>query len=431
MLLENTLLAVGEDLTESTGSKAMIAALDLNGTLVAWDPIDLPGIHRARSICPTPDGGCFVAGDSRPTDETPWSSAWYKFDSSGALEDHNTLPPLNEKNVARAVCRFPQESSGGYMIAGAIENQFGLTRLSADLDTVWVRNWPLIEGFDGIAYDVKISNDGNILACGQLYHDNFEWTSRHHLMMKVTPDGDSLWTHRNYDARLFAMNEYPDGRIVATGEYQEAYLPVHIISADGLELNYFQFASPTQNAKGRDITLLDGGDMLISGSWQTGPGQLDAFLLRLDATGQERWFQTFDLCGMDVPHACIPDPQGGYIMAGGCSPANDAFVLRTESDETAVHPPSQPFPAQKNPLRMVRSQPHGVGTVELQLPQSSHCTLKLYTLKGQFAGEVYSGWLAGGNHHLQIALEQQASGFYVLQAQIGTELFARGFHITK
>ncbi len=413
---EGTILAAGEAVDPENGDlDAFLLALDLNGDTLWTRFHGGSADDRARAVCASGDGGFMIVGDTRPAENDAWDIVLFRTDEDSHLLWTAVVGGPGE-DLGRSICPVGDDQGGGFALAGTLGDDFAVFRIDADGDTLWTRSWRRLPGFKGIASSIRPCADGGFILAGQTYYDDFEWTSRYHLLMKIDQQGDSVWAHERYDSRLFAVVESQEGGFAALGEYQDAYMPLHRFSGSGEELWYQQYGSASENMMGRDIIEMDGGDFILTGRWQTGPGQMDAFLMRTDSAGEEAWLQAVPFCGMDAAYTCLSDGMGGFLLAGGCSPAEEGYIVRTGPDAASAVSRSgfagpgiltlSAAPNPFNPSTLIR----------LRTLRGGMFTVDLFDIRGALVRRLLADRLGAGVHELLFAGSDLPSGVYVLRA---------------
>ncbi|MED5374160.1 MAG: hypothetical protein VX899_24295 [Myxococcota bacterium] len=94
------------------------------------------------------------------------------------------------------------------------------------------------------------------------------------------------------------------------GRYQEAL----VMSLRDQGPSWFQvLGAGGDQDRPTAVTALDDGFMVTGGTWSTGAGQNDMWLLRLDAAGQLEWQRTYGLYDRDLARGYVPNTEGGLV----------------------------------------------------------------------------------------------------------------------
>jgi hypothetical protein len=364
----------------------------------------------------TADNNLILVGDTRVSSEDSWNIFWVEVNAAGEVINESILES-NTVDQARSVAVIPEHAGGGFIIAGSVDNNFSVIRIDSTGEISWNSSIQMHSGYDGIASSIIPSIDGSFIVAGQSYHDNFEWTSRYHLICKMDLEGDTLWTHQNYDARLFAVCELENGDILATGEYQDAYMPIHRLTAAGEEIWYQQYGTASQNMMARDVIQSDDGNIVLCGRWQTGPGQMDAFLLKIDEDGEQLWLGDYDVCGIDIAYSLTQISDGSYCIAGGCTPANDAFCLKTLGENSSIASADlKDFVVQDFEIEVSPNPFNPSTTIRLSIANDEDLHIALYNLKGEMLSIIHSGLLRKGVTRFNVDFSNLNSGIYFVNA---------------
>ena len=369
---------------------------------------------KAQAICAAADGGFIIAGDSEEINGFR-DGLVLNIDSEGTLLWQKRLGWVEQEDFLRAVVPLPD---GDFALAGTFHDQCLLARLDQSGDTLWTRRWDLRTGYTDLAHSLELTDDGGFLIGGQSYHDNYEWIDRYRQLIRTDSAGNLLWWDENYDGRYYAAIELADGNLAVAGEYQAAYLYLARFDSDGGLIWSHIYGTATYNMIGFDMAETASGDLIVVGKEQTGPGLMDAVLLRVDAEGEELWRLQYDLAGMDSGHALAILPDNSYLLAGGSQPGGDAFLIHTGTDSpqavASVRSASlaaiYEFSAYPNPCNPDLS-------IVFRLAAPGHSRVELFNLQGQHVAELAEGVLGAGVHRYQLQTDALASGIYFVSVQ--------------
>jgi len=185
-----------------------------------------------------------------------------------------------------------QTSDGGYIVAGSTKS-FGAGYYDAwvlKLDSTGDVSWQKSYGGDksDYAYSIQQTTDGGYIVAGRTKSfgagDNDIW------ILKLESNGNVSW-QKTYGGRDY------------------------------------DFADSIQQTS-------DGG-YIVAGSTQSfGAGYYDAWVLKLDSTGDVSWQKTYGGSNLDYAHSIQQTTDGGYILAGYSFSAgdNDILILKLESN---------------------------------------------------------------------------------------------------
>lgn len=299
-------------------------------------------------------------------------------------------------------------AAGGWIATGERDAQALLARLDSLGDTLWTRSFEFFPGYEDVFYDVAELSDGRLVACGQTYHDWIEWTSRYAVLAWFSSAGELLDIYNPYDAQMLALDVMEDGRVVVTGDYQFAYLPVWICQ-DSQAIVYRQFGTMDRNLMGYDVRACPEGGLALAGRWQTAAGEMANLLMRLDADGQEQWRAAYDICGIDIAQGLARLGDGSYRLVGSCLPSRTAYLLATTSEWGVSVPPSR-APASHS----ITIRPTGAGVrIEWAGNAGAPQALRICNLLGQTIRDLNLSPSSAGQ--LLIPLTGLPAGNYLMQ----------------
>ncbi len=163
---------------------------------------------------------------------------------------------------------------------------------SDDVET-WLKTF---EGVDyGAFFDVTLAGDDGLLAVGTTYHPLTTTTRGDVLVAMLTLDGELIW-EKTYggDATEQAF------RVEATG---------------------------------------DGGFLVLAETDSFGAGERDLYLLKLNASGDLAWAETYGGSGTEWANDLIRTSDGGYLLVGetdSFGESFDAYVVKVDESGTVL-----------------------------------------------------------------------------------------------
>jgi hypothetical protein len=259
------------------------------------------GSGTPLSMVRTPDGGYAIAGFFPNGDH---DAMVIKIDAMGNVQWNKPFGG-NGDDILNSIALSPD---GGYMVSGrTTTNQNGdvgvnrgqadawVVKLNANGDKVWSKN------FGGTGWDnpnsiVAIPGGGYALA-GYTETNN---------------NGDVGPIKGLYDVWLFKMDESGNllwSKTFGGSGYDQAY---SVVSAEG---GGFVVASTTTSNNSGDVG--------------TRYGSVDAWVLKLDATGNILWNKLFGGSKADELVQIVPTPDNGFILAGNTDSYNSGDVGET------------------------------------------------------------------------------------------------------
>ena len=290
----------------------------------------------------TTDGGYVIAGYTRSFGAGNRDVWVVKTDSFGYVEWSNTFGGIND-DVAYSI---KQTSDGGYIIAGST-NSFGYGSIDAYLLKInsngyesWSQSFGSVE--DDIAKSVIATIDGGYIIAGYSDPDGSGLTDC--LLVKADSLGNEIWNYTYGGAFLekaqVICEAIDGGYIIAahrynnSGESDDIY--VFKINNEGYEVwqeTYYLFGD--QNIS--DIIITNDNCYLISGvSYTQGANTYDGLLIKINADGNEIWFQYYgNDSGDDMIYSIQNSHDNGYYFAGETESFgagnNDFWLSKTDS----------------------------------------------------------------------------------------------------
>jgi len=329
------------------------------------------GISRASDIKQTGNGGFIVVGVTAPLSGGTWDAWLLKVDANGN-EIWNKSFGGSGNDEAYSVI----ESKEGYMIAGSTQHwdgmdyDFWLIKTDRDGNEIWNKTYG--EKGDDIAEKIIQTNDGGYAIVGYTYSFNtpgdpdilvvktdgkgeLQWykvlggnktedgndiieTDDGYLvsgitysyetrggwdtwLVKIDKDGNEVW-NKTYGWWDFEWNAYviriDDGYMIAgytlstPTEWGDAYLIK--VDKDGNEVWSKKYGGQDSDQV-YDFKKTEDGYILAGGTHTYSIGDFDAWLLKVDANGNEIWNKSFGGRGADGVNSVVV-LNGSYVMAG-------------------------------------------------------------------------------------------------------------------
>jgi hypothetical protein len=250
-----------------------------------------------------------------------------------------TYGELSYNDVAYSI---EGHSLGGYALCGytksygAGKTDVFLLATDADGDTLWIRAYGGSNNDSGACLR-RTSDDGYVVVGRTL---SFGAGSYDFYVIKTDSNGDSLWT-RTYGGSGWDETRYveqtSDGCFVIVGVSSsfepggDAYIVKIDASGDTLWTRSY-------GGSGYDcfncVKEADNGDLIMAGFTSSfGAVGYDAYLVRTDANGDSLWMRTYGGDFIDKVQSVCETADGGYILGGYTQPpaGNLAYVIRTDA----------------------------------------------------------------------------------------------------
>jgi len=301
-----------------------------------------------HSVQQTTDGGYIVTGYTHEDSSNGVSNVFLiKTDGSG-IEQWNKIFGENTNNTAYSV---QQTADGGYIIAGSTGNGANslwdgsdvyLIKTDGNGDSLWTKTFNSSNLSDSItvsnyAYSVQQTTDGGYIITGLCNPDYQSGETYFSFLLKVDGNGVEQWNQKLSDTYIAkSVKQTTDGGyIIAVSNgvhssfmHPESYDEGILIKTDAQgneqwkktfpqDLERILFYSVDQTADGGYI-ISGETDSIINGI------QMDNWLIKTDAQGNEQWSQLFEGHGGKDAHQTT---DGGYIILGGSN-----WISQSQSD---------------------------------------------------------------------------------------------------
>ena len=296
--------------------------LDADGAFLAQHAYGGSGIDRLNGLVTTMDGGALLVGTTNSNDgdvsglHGSASDAWVlKVDSMGSIQWQRLLGGISNDEASSAL----QVSDGGFIVLGAANSSDGdvsghhgapsmadlwVIKLDSSGELLWQHSFGGTSNDRGLS--INPTGDGGFIVAGQTY----------------SSDGDVTGAHGQSDAWVLKLDSVGDL------EWQRAY--------GGSSTDLANVA----------LQLPDGGYVVagatssMDGDVFGGHGALDAWVLRLDATGAILWQRILGGSGSEAFNSMSLELDGGLVLAGQTSSSNgnvgqlhgaqDAWVVKLD-----------------------------------------------------------------------------------------------------
>jgi hypothetical protein len=254
-------------------------------------------VDRAYSVQQTGDGGYIITGSTSSYGAGDYDVYLIKTDASG-IEQWSQTFGGNQHDYARSV---QQTEDGGYIIAG-YTSSYGAGNSDVWLiktDASGIEQWT--QTFGGSSRDygesVQQTDDGGYIIAGSV--ESWGLDSSDVYLIKTDASGIEQWSQTFGEIGLMLLDY------------------------------------------GHSVQQTGDGGYIIAGSTQSyGAGNFDVWLIKTDASGIEKWSQTFGGSSIDYGHSVQQTDDGGYIIAGYTlsygAGSFDVWLIRLETDMTVI-----------------------------------------------------------------------------------------------
>jgi hypothetical protein len=272
-------------------SDAYLVKLDANGNLQWTKTIGGKEFEDGYALIQTADGGYAIAGQTNSFGAGGYDVYLVKLDANGNLQWTKTIGGKKDDVGLMALI---QTSDGGYAIAGAT-NSFG------------ARN--------GDVYVVKLDANGNL-----------QWTK--------TIGG------KKEDLGLSLIQTSDGGYAIAGGtrSFGAGNEDVYVVKLDAHgKLQWTKtIGGPKRDWGNSLIQTADGGYAIAGSTFSFGAGQLDIYVVKLDANGNLQWTKTIGGKDWDAGISLIQTSDGGYAIVGHTKSfgagGEDVYLVKLDAD---------------------------------------------------------------------------------------------------
>jgi len=294
------------------------------------------GADYGHSVVQTSDGGYAIAGNTQGSSgDTDHDFLLIKTDPQGNVEWKNTYGGSGTEQLYQVIAT----SDGGYALAGYT---FSYAAGKADFwlvktDAAGEMEWSQVYGGEKyeIPYSVVATSDGGYALAG--FTASFGAGRGDFWLVKTDSSGKMEWSQSyggNRHDWASSLLETPDGGYAIAGEtdsFSDGGFDVWLIKTDAYgNMEWSQVYERTINhdfiVLMRYCTLvrtLDGGYAIAArkqgsgtGSFGSGTGNYDFWLIKTDEQGNMEWNQTYGDGTNEEVTSMVAASDGGYVMAG-------------------------------------------------------------------------------------------------------------------
>ncbi|MCG3165189.1 MAG: hypothetical protein POELPBGB_00951 [Bacteroidia bacterium] len=301
------------------------------------------GMNGGLALESTSDGGFIGTGQHESSGAGSCDLYVYKVNSCGDPEWFKTYGSGAEDGGKW----IEQTPDGGYIIsglshfgAGAYDNW--LMKLDASGNIVWNK----LYGGGGNDYGlyVNTTSDGGYIMSG--FFENLAYGATDISLIKTDAAGNTQWV-KVYGGAGSDWGDYveqtPDGGYIITG-YTDSYgaggPDVYVLKVDAAgnlqwSKTYGTAGDDSQPWGNLAYITSDGGYIISSHTNGSGAGNFDYWVLKLDVAGNVEWSKTYGGAGEESSRHIEPTPDGGYIVGGYASSwgagSMDAYVVKIDA----------------------------------------------------------------------------------------------------
>jgi hypothetical protein len=291
----------------SFSSDAWVIKLDPHGN-IQWQKRYGGNLNDViYSIEQTQDGGYIMAGETNAA--LPFLGLFWvvKLNANGEIQWQKTY------NQGRAHS-IQQTFEGGYVATGMNMGRAWVVKLDANGSIQWQKKYGGIRG--DVAQTVQQTSEGGYIVAGMMKGE--VW------VLKLNSAGETQWqkTYGNscVDANFSIQQTQEGGYILAsvsltfgTGNTDIWILKLNAEGEIEWQKTYggsgFELAHSIQKTQ-------DGGYMVVGWTDSFGSGNIDAWLLKLNPKGEIEWQKAYGSSGVDLATSINPTQDGGYVVVG-------------------------------------------------------------------------------------------------------------------
>jgi hypothetical protein len=274
-----------------------------------------------RAIIELSNGGYICAGNTSITGNEYGDLLLIKINQSGEQEwMHNlSFSPSDRANM------LLEETDTGIIIAGTTISTINgskdvlIVKTNQSGHVEWYRNYGNDE--DQEAHYIHKLNDNSYVICGQSVEQNTGFNML--LIMKLDIDGNELWSNTyggNGDDFGYSVIEENDGSLLVTGMTKSSgdlNGDAWLLKIDSSGNEYWR---KTYGGTSKDLTRhfigTSDGYILIGNTTSYGSGNDDIFVIKVDLDGNQEWSNTYGGVGTDIGRKIINYNNEGYALIG-------------------------------------------------------------------------------------------------------------------
>jgi hypothetical protein len=299
--------------------------------------------EKANNVQPISTGGYLLAGSASDGGTNP-DVFLVRTDEWGDTLWTRTYPRTWSSRAQAAL-----EIADGFIIAGFAVTSTGpsrtdilLMKINDQGDTLWTKTYGTSNNEQ--AFDIKITNDGGYIVCGQSDEPNGRMN---YYLVKTNSMGDSIWTRKHglpnqEKAYAKAVHQTTEGGYLIAGYVDDYTIGtgngfIYLVITDSLGLldttRVYNFPTKEQIYDAQGIS--DG--YVIAGHIENiGAGGWDMFLMKTDELGDSLWTCTYGDSMEERGYGVEQTLDGGFILAGMTrslgAGSSDYYLIRTDNN---------------------------------------------------------------------------------------------------
>jgi len=301
---------------------ALIVKLDSSGNISWSKTIGGTYADYISSIQQTSDGGYIIGEYTGSFGVGNLDALIVKLDSSGNISWSKTIGGTN----ADFIYSIQQTSDGGYIIGGYTYSfgAVGYDALIVKLDSSGNISWSKTIGGTNadFIYSIQQTSDGGYIIGGYTY--SFGAVGYDALIVKLDSSGNISWSKTiggTNDDSINSIQQTSDGGYIIggyTGSFGAGYDDAFIVKLDfSGNISWSKTIGGTYNDSISSIQQTSDGGYIIGGEiYGFGAGSYDALIAKLDSSGNISWLKTIGGTNTDSINSIQQTSDGGYIIGG-------------------------------------------------------------------------------------------------------------------
>jgi len=322
-------------------SDAYLVKLDANGNLQWTKTIGGKDFEDGYSLIQTADGGYAIAGATNSFGTGGYDVYVVKLDANGNLQWTKTI---GGKKEDVGLMSLIQTADGGYAIAGAT-NSFGtgngdvyVVKLDANGKLQWTKT---IGGpGDEIGFSLIQTSDGGYAIAGSTF--SFGAGGEDVYVVKLDANGNLQWTKtiggpkREWGSSLIQTSDGGYAIAGTTTSFGAGQLDVYVVKLDASgNLQWTKtIGGPGDEGGISLIQTSDGGYGIAGYTNSFGAGGEDVYVFKLDANGNLQWTKTIGGENDDRGFSLLQTSDDGYAIAGSTqsfgASGRDVYVIKLD-----------------------------------------------------------------------------------------------------
>jgi hypothetical protein len=347
----------------SSSNQGFLFKLNAQGDSLWLKEYGGPDYDRLKCVQQTSDGGYIMAGtrDGNSINYAQCDLYLIKTDGNGNETWSKSYGALYTRDYGQSV---KQTTDGGYIVTGKTtligNGDIYLLKTDAQGDELWSKTFGGL--LSGHGYSVQQTADGGYVVSGNLDTDNIGSSNAY--LLKVDGNGVEQWSKSFGDSLVNQANsvqQTTDGGYVFSGLYTYGVFnisstqnaDVYVVKTDGNGVEqWLQTYGGAEYDLSESIKQTPDGGYIVAGRTKSfGGNRWDFYLIKLNSTGTQQWYKTFDKGEYDYCHSVELTTDGGYIMCG--MTFGHLWIVKTDGNGNATSTTTIPLSTEKGEVKMI------------------------------------------------------------------------------